>query len=153
MLGLIAPKPTSTFDSPWPQPLAKVACTVAVDSTWWLWVNGERVSTDPGHGPVPILVHWIDSLPTQLPASTPPVFSTCPLSKCWVVVPSIVTSTSGMMPSGALQLPTLPLPASPMSELSKVDGTGPVQPSAAPLPSWVTIRSWPGASWALGVQV
>src|SRR5207302_1671993 len=93
-----------------PPPGAKltvqVAVTVAVDSSGWLWVGGASDSTDPWHGPgVPIRTHWVDSFGAldpfagQAPASMPPVLSTCPLSLYEVVVPLIVTSTTGLMKS------------------------------------------------------
>src|SRR5438270_6957162 len=37
-----------------------------------------------------------------------------------------------------------------MSEVSKKDGVGPVQPAPSPFVSWVTIKSAPGASTADG---
>jgi len=75
--------------------LVKVAVTVAVESTWWLCAGGASDTSEPRHGAWPMTVHWIDSLPLQIPASMPPVLSTWPLSVYEVVAALIVRSTIG----------------------------------------------------------
>src|ERR671937_102257 len=97
---------TATLDSGWPQLFVKVAVTVALMPTPRVWLGGARVSADPGQGAWPIVVHWVDSLPMQSPASIPPVFRTCPAfatgsqSMYDVVVPLTVTSTTALIPFG-----------------------------------------------------
>src|SRR5438132_5432921 len=133
---------TLTFCSGCPQLLVKVAVTVAVVPTPCVWVDGSRLNCEPAHGPVPTLVHCVDSLPLQAPPSVPPVLSTFPESMYEVVVPLMVTSTMGTISSRA-QFGLIP-----MSDESSC--AGPLQPSVGTGAVCVTIRLPPFGSTTLG---
>src|SRR3954447_182303 len=94
-------KSTGTPARPVPQPLAKVAVTVALTFGAEVVAAGARSSFAPGQGALPARVHWVDSLDVlglQEAASTPPVLRTRPASLKVVRVPPTVTDTLGTIP-------------------------------------------------------
>jgi len=126
-----------------PQELVSVARNVAAVPTSSVWVAGPSARMALGHR-VPISDHCADSLVPlgQAAKSIPPVLSTCLVSNSALVTPPIVTSTSGITPSG---VQVVAAPSTPMSEVSK-DPLVPPHTAAATGLVWVTISCCPGCN-------